>query len=274
MTEENERPTYFAIIPANVRYDKDLRPNEKLMYGELVCLANKYGYCTASNTYFANLYEVTQSAVSKWINNLAKKGYITIDYVMKGKEYVERRIAIVSCEVVKKHNASEETEEEPKTNEVVTNVDTSSNDVSTKSSEGINKSYRGYQQKLKYNNTRENNTSANNTSSGENKKQSVKADVEALPLEDGTEWKPDIEFYNEMVRLHPNVDVKTEFVKMRGWCISNPMKRKTRRGVKKFVTGWLGRAIGETKTPSGFKPTKQLEAIYRHDHPEHMQICF
>ena len=30
---ENENPSYFAIIPADVRYDKRLKANEKLMYG-------------------------------------------------------------------------------------------------------------------------------------------------------------------------------------------------------------------------------------------------
>ncbi len=68
------------------------------------------------------------------------------------------------------------------------------------------------------------------------------ADVEAIILNDGTEWRPDQTLFAEYVRLYPNVDVKQQFNEMRGWCISNPAKRKTKRGVKRFVNGWLSRA--------------------------------
>ncbi len=67
---------YFAIIPAKVRYDKDLSPNAKLIFGELVVLCQKEGFCWASNGYFARLYGVDKVTVSRWIAQLRKKGYI------------------------------------------------------------------------------------------------------------------------------------------------------------------------------------------------------
>ncbi len=67
------------------------------------------------------------------------------------------------------------------------------------------------------------------------------ADVEAILLNDGTEWRPSEALFAEYVRLYPNVDVKQQFNEMRGWCISNPNKRKTKRGVKRFVNSWLSR---------------------------------
>jgi len=87
----DEKPNYYAIIPANIRYDTDLRANAKLMYGEITALSSKYGECTASNNYFARLYEVDASSISKWINQLKDKKYIEVDYEKNGNE-IERRI--------------------------------------------------------------------------------------------------------------------------------------------------------------------------------------
>lgn len=67
------------------------------------------------------------------------------------------------------------------------------------------------------------------------------ADVEALILNDGLEWRPTEALFAEYVRLYPNVDVKQQFNVMRSWCLSNPQKRKTRRGVTRFVNSWLAR---------------------------------
>ena len=67
------------------------------------------------------------------------------------------------------------------------------------------------------------------------------ADVAALVLNDGSEWKPAEALFAEYVRLYPNVDVKQQFNEMRSWCLSNPTKRKTLRGIKRFVNSWLSR---------------------------------
>ncbi len=66
-------------------------------------------------------------------------------------------------------------------------------------------------------------------------------DVEALILNDGSEWRPTEALFAEYVRLYPNVDVKQQFNVMRSWCLSNPKKRKTRRGITRFVNSWLAR---------------------------------
>lgn len=91
----NEKPSYYAIIPANIRYDNTLRANEKLMYGEITALSSKYGICTASNNYFAKLYDVQPSAISRWIKDLKERGYIDISYITDGKEVVQREIKLI-----------------------------------------------------------------------------------------------------------------------------------------------------------------------------------
>lgn len=77
------RPSYYAIIPAEVRYDKHLKPSEKLLYGEITCLCNKTGRCWAENQYFANLYDVNKKTVSSWVSNLQRAGYISVKTEVK-----------------------------------------------------------------------------------------------------------------------------------------------------------------------------------------------
>lgn len=91
-----EKPNYYSIIPANVRYSNRLNANEKLLYSEITALSNKHGMCWSSNNYFAELYNVSPQAISKWINNLKKQGFITVFYEYKqGTKEVEKRIISV-----------------------------------------------------------------------------------------------------------------------------------------------------------------------------------
>lgn len=83
----NDNPNYYGILPAAVRYDKRLKPMTKIMYTEITALSNKWGYCTANNRYFADLYGVHNSTVSRWLAQLSKYNYIRIDVdAAKGNE--------------------------------------------------------------------------------------------------------------------------------------------------------------------------------------------
>lgn len=75
-----DEPNFYAIIPADVRYDKSLTSNAKLLYGEITALCNQKGFCWASNLYFAQLYEVNERSIQRWINSLKDSGYIIVDY--------------------------------------------------------------------------------------------------------------------------------------------------------------------------------------------------
>lgn len=90
---QNFEPNYYAVIPAHVRYCKDLEPCARLLYGEITALANKHGYCYASNEYFANLYDVDVRTVKYWVESLQKHGFIHIQTEKKGM-YWDRKIFI------------------------------------------------------------------------------------------------------------------------------------------------------------------------------------
>ena len=97
-----EKPSYYGIIPATVRYDKRLKPMEKILYSEITALANTQGFCFASNSYFGKLYEVHKNTVGIWINNLVECGYLKVKMIYKenSKEVLERRLYIVDLKEV------------------------------------------------------------------------------------------------------------------------------------------------------------------------------
>lgn len=90
------KKSYYAVIPANVRYDEKLPMGARMLYGELTALANEKGYCWATNNYFAELYNVTTATISNWITKLEKQGHIYKEIIYKkgSKEIEERRIYI------------------------------------------------------------------------------------------------------------------------------------------------------------------------------------
>jgi hypothetical protein len=88
-----DKPAFFAILPAAVRYDARLKPMERILYSEITALADQTGYCYASNRYFIELYGVTDRAVQKWIKDLTVCGYITVEVLGgAGQGRCERRI--------------------------------------------------------------------------------------------------------------------------------------------------------------------------------------
>lgn len=88
-----ERPSYYAVIPADIRYDKNLTDKEKLLYGEITALSNQEGYCWASNEYFANLYGSSIRTIKGAITKLEENGYLKREFVYKkNSKEVEKRL--------------------------------------------------------------------------------------------------------------------------------------------------------------------------------------
>lgn len=106
MKENSNKPAYFAILPANVRYDKELKLLSRLLYAEITSLCNKEGYCWASNKYFANLYQVSIQTISNCISQLKEKGYIKLEMIYKEgtKEILYRYIRIFEYPIKENFN--------------------------------------------------------------------------------------------------------------------------------------------------------------------------
>ena len=101
-----EKPNYYAILSAEVRYDNRLRPNVKLLYAEITALCNMNRECFASNRYFSELYGKSKGSISGWINELVKYGYVSAEYTYKAgtKEIEYRYIKILKGGITEKEN--------------------------------------------------------------------------------------------------------------------------------------------------------------------------
>lgn len=108
--EKNEqtKPGYYSVIPAEVRYCKALgKPTARDLYGEIAALCNKHGYCFATNQYLADLYSIETRTVRRYLALLEKNGFV---YIKLGKQ---RRIylSIVQKRTGKEPELSEEPED-------------------------------------------------------------------------------------------------------------------------------------------------------------------
>ena len=86
------KPNYYATIPADVRYSKNLTPNAKLLYAEITALSQKDGSCWASNKYFSKLYDVSTVTISRWVSSLVENNFINREIVYKkGTKEIDKR---------------------------------------------------------------------------------------------------------------------------------------------------------------------------------------
>ena len=74
----DEKPGYWAVIPATVRYDPKIPEFAKLLFAEISSLTDLKGYCWASNAYFAELYGKTERTIQRSIKSLQDGGYVRI----------------------------------------------------------------------------------------------------------------------------------------------------------------------------------------------------
>lgn len=99
-----EQKSYYAVIPANVRYDSELTANAKLLYAEITALCNERGYCWATNNYFAKLYKTTPITISRWIKSLKDRGYIATEIIYReGTNAIDKRYIQICKEGINKN---------------------------------------------------------------------------------------------------------------------------------------------------------------------------
>lgn len=103
--KEKSIPNFYSILPSTVRYDKKLSWFEKVLYSEITSLANFKGYCYAYNSYFENVFSISQSTITRAIKKLEELKYISIEMITSdNNQILERRIFILGENIYKKYN--------------------------------------------------------------------------------------------------------------------------------------------------------------------------
>lgn len=133
-----ERPSYYSVITANVRYDNNLTDSEKLLFAEITSLSNKYGYCTASNNYFAKLYNVSKVTISRRISSLRNNGYLNVELIKENNEIKQRKLhpltntyIPINNSVNTPHNNSVNSPINKNVKENSTSINTTSNNITS-----------------------------------------------------------------------------------------------------------------------------------------------
>lgn len=158
-----DKPSYFAILTADVRYDKTLKPLARLLYAEITALCNQEGYCWAGNQYFADLYEVDKNTVSGWIGQLKTRGYINVqlEYKEGTKQIVKRYIRINGEGINKIIDTSLQKDVYP-INEIIEVNSTDNNTNNNKTNKGGRFTPPSVEQVMEYCNHRQNGINAQN----------------------------------------------------------------------------------------------------------------
>ncbi|MCQ2240911.1 helix-turn-helix domain-containing protein [Treponema sp.] len=86
----------FIIVPDFIIDDLNIPDGEKLLFGEIASNSLEKGFCWFSNKHLMERFHIGERTASRWVNDLRKKGYITITIVKRkgSKEVDERQISV------------------------------------------------------------------------------------------------------------------------------------------------------------------------------------
>ena len=76
-----------------------------------------------------------------------------------------------------------------------------------------------------------------------------------LRLRSGIEYAPSADEITRLKAAYPNVDVCVELQRMSLWLDNNPTRRKTAKGINRFIQTWLSRAQGCAPKVNAFNST-------------------
>lgn len=94
-------------------------------------------------------------------------------------------------------------------------------------------------------------------------KESFSQVVLTMMLDTGDEYEITESMLKEWQQLHPKVNVLEEMQKMKAWLYANPNKRKTKRGMKRFINSWLSSSKSYSENRSGNNAEPKVPDWYK-----------
>lgn len=95
-SDKEKKQIRFIIVPDFIIDDSDIPDGEKLLFGEIASNSLEKGFCWFSNKHLMERFHIGERTASRWVNDLRKKGYITINIVKRknSEEVDERQIKV------------------------------------------------------------------------------------------------------------------------------------------------------------------------------------
>ena len=88
-----DKPSFYSILTADVRYDERIGDFAKLLYSDLTARCNRKGYCWPTNEQLAEDHRKNARTIVRTLRELESAGYIATEVIRDEKNMVvERRI--------------------------------------------------------------------------------------------------------------------------------------------------------------------------------------
>ena len=225
-TKDSEYFFVWCYILTEVKYEEEraLFKNEEIVL--------KKGQLLTTTKEIASRLNICESKVNRILKKLEIEKQI--------EKQTSNKNTLITVLNWDKYQSDEKQNEEQVKNKWKTNEEQMTNERQTSEEQVKNKwktsgepSY--YNKELKKERNKELN---NNIICSEPKKASEPPVIELILNNKSLHpiYQEDVDHWKE---LYPAVDIIQELRNMKGWCESNPTKRKTSRGINRFITSWL-----------------------------------
>ena len=82
----------YINIPSKILFDYEIPALAKIIYGQIIILCHKKGYCEVSNIFFSKHNNCSICTIGRMLKILKENKYIKIDYLEKRKIYIANQI--------------------------------------------------------------------------------------------------------------------------------------------------------------------------------------